>query len=122
MVFSVDLAAIYPWGSGGNVPERSKTFLDYVNDMRAQGMTEAEIARGLSTEEHPFNTSDLRALKTIAKNESKQYDIDMARRLKDKGLSNGAIAERMGLSGESQVRNLLTVSYTHLTLPTKRIV
>lgn len=107
MEFSVALAAIYPWGSGGNVPQRSKAFLDYVAEMRKAGMSEVEIARGLSTEEHPFTTTDLRALKTIAKNESKTADIAMAQRLKDKGMSNGAIAERMGLSGESQVRSLL---------------
>jgi transcriptional regulator len=94
----------YPWGSGGDddAGKRNKAFLDYVADLKRQGMTETEIARGLGLE----STTQLRAAKTIAKNAQKAANIAMAQRLKDKGMSNVAIGERMGLR-ESSVRALL---------------
>lgn len=94
----------YPWGSGGdeNGTQRNKAFLGWVNDMKKQGLTEKEIADGLG-----MTTTQLRTAKSIAKNAQKAADIAMANRLKDKGYSNGAIAERMGLAGESSVRALL---------------
>lgn len=98
----------YPWGSsgwgdgeGGSFP-RSADFLDYVGDMKRQGLTDSEICKGLG-----ISTTQLRARVTIAKNEKTQSRIAMAERLKAKGMSNGAIAERMGLPGESSVRALL---------------
>lgn len=92
----------YPWGSGGgDQATQNKAFLDYVEDLRRQGLSEVDIARGLGT-----STTQLRAAKAIAKNEQKQAQIAMAKRLKDKGLSNVAIGERMNLP-ESTVRTLL---------------
>ena len=90
----------YPWGSGGD-PQHSKDFLAYVTDLRRQGLSEVEIARGLGV-----TTTELRAQKSLAKNESKAADIAMAQRLKDKGWANTAIGERMGIP-ESSVRVLL---------------
>jgi predicted transcriptional regulator len=94
----------YPWGSGDNAtgPQHNKSFLDYVADMKRQGLSEAEIAKGVG-----MTTTQLRAAKSIAKNQKKASDIAMAQRLSDKGYSNRAIAERMGLAGESSVRALL---------------
>lgn len=93
----------YPWGSGDNgSAQRNQAFLDSVNDLKKQGLSEVEIAQGLG-----MTTTQLRDAKTIAKNAQKQANIAMAQRLKDKGMSNGAIAERMGLAGESSVRALL---------------
>jgi len=94
----------YPWGSGDNAtgPQHNKSFLDYVADMKRQGLSEAEIAKGIG-----MTTTQLRAAKSIAKNQKKASDIAMAQRLSDKGYSNRAIAERMGLAGESSVRALL---------------
>lgn len=98
----------YPWGSGGDTAEeRSRDFLGMVADLRKQGMSDPEIADSFSTPEHKFTTTDLRATTTIARNKKRAADIAMAQRLKDKGNSNGAIAERMGLPGESSVRALL---------------
>lgn len=97
----------YPWGSGGNIPQRSKTFLDYVKEMQKQGLSEAEIARGCGlTDEDGLTTTELRAAKTIARNQWKQHQILEAQRLKDKGYSNVAIGKRMEVP-ESTVRNLL---------------
>lgn len=97
----------YPWGSGGpenvssNPNKRNKQFLDYVNDLKAKGLSEAEIARGMDA-----TTTELRSSKSIATNEQRQTDILFAQRLKDKGYSNVAIGQRMG-KNESSVRALL---------------
>lgn len=91
----------YPWGSGETQSARHKSFLDHVENLRRQGLSEPEIARGMG-----ITTTQLRAAKSIAKNEQKQADIAMAQRLKDKGYSNVAIGERMGIR-ESSVRALL---------------
>lgn len=93
----------YPWGSGGeDGANRNRDFLQYVAGLKNQGMTEAEIARGLGLD----STTRLRAAKSIAKNAQKQSDIFQAQRLKDKGMSNVAIGDRMGIN-ESSVRALL---------------
>lgn len=94
----------YPWGSGGegDAGQRNKAFLDYVAGLKRQGLSEQEIARGVGLE----STTQLRAAKTIAKNAQKQADIAFAQRLKEKGLSNVAIGERMKIN-ESSVRALL---------------
>ena len=64
-------------------------------------MSETEIASALGV-----TTTQLRAHRSIAKNEKRQADIGMAQRLKDDGWSNVAIGERMGIN-ESSVRSLL---------------
>lgn len=91
----------YPWGSGGTQSQRNKDFLGYVDDLRKQGMKETDIAKGMG-----ISTTALRAARSIAKNSEKQGQINMAQRLKDKGASNVAIGQRMGLN-ESSVRALL---------------
>ena len=99
----------YPWGSGDNVAQRSKSFLDIINDLMTRlGLTEKEVAEYVSPPDNPISLKELRALKTIARAEHKAAQITMAHRLKEtKGYSNKAIAERMGLPGESSVRALL---------------
>lgn len=93
----------YPWGSGGNAEQNHRSFMGMVKDFRAEGMSEAEIAKAFD-----ISTTDLRALKSIANNEIKAADMAMAYRLKyERGMSNQAIAEKMGLAGESSVRSLL---------------
>lgn len=94
----------YPWGSGENPHQRNRAFLDYVDDMRKKGLSEAEIAQGIG-----ISITKLRAVKAIAKNEQKAANEAMAMRLKEKGMSNVAIGERMGLN-ESSVRSLLDPS------------
>ncbi len=91
----------YPWGSGNNQATRNKMFLDYVADLRRNGLTEVQIAEGVG-----LSTTQLRALKSIAKNEQKQAQITLAQKYKDKGMSNVAIGEKMNLN-ESSVRALL---------------
>lgn len=94
----------YPWGSGGDdgvADKRNKAFLDHVADLRRQGMSDTDIAKNLK-----MTTTQLRAAKSIAKNAQRQADISFAQRLKDKGYSNVAIGQRMGVP-ESSVRALL---------------
>lgn len=94
----------YPWGSGNDdasADKRNKAFLDHVADLRRQGMSDTDIAKGMN-----MTTTQLRAAKSIAKNAQKQADINFAQSLKDKGYSNVGIGQRMGI-GESQVRALL---------------
>lgn len=95
----------YPWGSGGpKTNTGSGGFLAYVDELKKQGLSEVEIATGMGT-----TTTALRAAKTIAKNEQRASDIAQAQRLKEKGMSNTAIAQRMygSASKESSVRALL---------------
>ena len=91
----------YPWGSGSTQNVRNKAFLDYVEGLRREGMSDVDIARGAG-----ITTTELRAAKSIAKNAQKAGDIAWANRLKDKGMSNVAIGQKMGLN-ESSVRALL---------------
>jgi len=91
----------YPWGSGGTENQQNKSFLDHVDTMRKQGLTDTEIAKGLD-----MTRTALQAKKTMAKNEQKQTDITTAQRLKAKGMGNMAIGRQMNLN-ESSVRSLL---------------
>lgn len=91
----------YPWGSGGPEYASNKSFLGMVEGMRKEGMSESEIAKGLG-----ISTTELRAAKSIAKNEEKAANIAMAQRLRDKGMSNVAIGKRMGIP-EPTVRAML---------------
>lgn len=94
----------YPWGSGGPETATNRSFLGYVAQLQKEGLSESQIAEGMG-----ITTTQLRASKSIAKNEERQANINMATRLKDKGLSNVAIGERMNLP-ESSVRSLLDPS------------
>lgn len=91
----------YPWGSGDNPHQRNSSFLNEVDKLRKQGLSEVEIARGMG-----ITTTQLRAAKAIAKNEKRKADISEASRLKEKGISNITIGEKMGIN-ESSVRALL---------------
>jgi hypothetical protein len=92
----------YPWGSGETPEQRSRGFLGYVKGLRDQGVSDTDIAKGLG-----ISTSEFRAAGTIARNETRNADASMALRLKDKGMSNVAIGQRMNIP-ESSVRSLLS--------------
>jgi DNA-binding CsgD family transcriptional regulator len=91
----------YPWGSGEQSEERSRGFLGYVEELKVKGLSEVDIAKGLG-----ITTTQLRAARAIAKNEVGKADAALALRLKNKGLSNVAIGQRMKIA-ESSVRALL---------------
>lgn len=91
----------YPYGSGKDPKQRNKDFLGYVDDLKKKGLSEKEIAKGMG-----ISTTQLRAKKSIAKDEQRKADAAMALKLKNKGYSNVAIGKRMGIN-ESSVRSLL---------------
>ncbi|AWN05956.1 helix-turn-helix DNA-binding domain protein [Streptomyces phage CricKo] len=91
----------YPWGSGDTPHERAESFLGTLKTLRDSGIPDKEIAAGFG-----MTTSGLRDTVTIANNARKAADIAMAVRLKNKGLSNVAIGQRMN-KPESTIRNLL---------------
>ncbi len=94
----------YPWGSGGAKAERTRhqDFLMWIQDLKARlGWGDNQIAESVG-----ITSTEFRQLKTIAKHQLKAAQIGEAQRLKDKGSSNVAIGERMGLP-ESTVRTLL---------------
>lgn len=103
----------YPWGSGETPRQRNKEFLEYVADLKRKGVSDVNIAKGMAiyTENgKPISTTQLRAAKSIAKNQIKSADIAEAIHLsEDRQMSNVAIGEKMGIN-ESSVRALLNPS------------
>lgn len=91
----------YPWGSGEDPYQSARGFLAEVDRLHKQGLSEVDIAKGLG-----MTTGELRSRKALAKGEKKMDDIAAARKYKEKGMSNAAIAERLGVS-ETSVRGLL---------------
>ena len=91
----------YPWGSGDNPYQRNANFRSYVLDLRHQGMSDAEIARGMG-----MKKNELVAAMSRARAENRAEDVAEAKRLIAKGYSQSAVGRRMGIN-ESQVRNLL---------------
>jgi len=89
----------YPWGSGKDPHQRHKAFLDYVKDMKREGMKEGDIVKALGLK----SSAELRAMQTIAVTATRQQEIDQIRRMHDKNMSNTAIARQLGIN-ESTVR------------------
>lgn len=92
----------YPWGSGEDpYQHESFGFYAYANELKKSGLSEKEVANscGLTVKQY-------RARYSNARNEVYGANVAMARRLKGKGYSNTAIAERMNTT-ESSVRNWL---------------
>lgn len=96
----------YPWGSGANPNQRSKSFLDMMDELeKKHGMSKAEIAPYFSSKEYPFTSTDIVRLRSIASNTLKQDQIRTANKLAEKGMSDSQIARQMGVN-ESTVRSL----------------
>ena len=91
----------YPWGSGDNPYQRNASFRSHILELRKQGLSDAEIARGMG-----MSRNEMIAKLSKARAENRAADVAEVNRLKDKGYSNSAIGRRMGIN-ESQVRNLL---------------
>lgn len=100
----------YPWGSGKDPYQRRGDFLSLVADMRKEGFTDAEIAKGFD-----MTTKQFRERHSIEKNRQRAADAAFAMRLKEKGWSDTAIGERMG-KNESSVRSLLDPHLLEKTL------
>lgn len=95
----------YPWGSGKN-PQRSKNWIQRDNELKKQGLSEAERARAFG-----MSTTDYRARRSIAGSEVQMDNIRKCVRLKDTGMSISAIAKETNLP-ESTVRSYLDPNKT----------
>lgn len=82
----------YPWGSGKDAYGRSTSFYQMVDDLKAKGLPEKEIAQAMQ-----LSVADLRATKTIAKEIIVQEQTHRAVQLKEKGVSLDKIAEELGI-------------------------
>lgn len=91
----------YPWGSGDTPYQRHATFLTEVHRLRKEGLTNAQIAKGMG-----ISTKRLVARVSISSNEKRAADIARVYQLKERGMSNTAIGEAMGGINESTVRGL----------------
>ena len=83
----------YPWGSGDNPYQRNANFRAHVLDLRHQGMSDAEIARGMG-----MTKNELVAAMSKARAENRAEDVAEAKRLIEKGYSQSAAARRMGIN------------------------
>ena len=104
----------YPWGSGKDPYQRSVSFQSIVKDLQSKGMSEVDIARGFG-----MTTTEFRAAKSAAKTARQAEEIAMVRKLDAKGMSQSAIAERLGISGGT-VRNYLKPDYEHRATDAKK--
>jgi hypothetical protein len=104
----------YPWGSGkkwgqagDQTPvQRSQSFFEVLRDLESQGMSKAEIAKGMG-----MTTTQLRDTVTLARNAIRREDQYFAEKLRDKGWSATAIGKAFNPpKNESSVRELLNPS------------
>lgn len=89
----------YPWGSGEDPNQHDSKFLKEYESLRAQGLNETEIANRMG-----MNTTQLRTNITWATKAEREYLRDQVRVMKEAGMSNTAIGNKLGIS-EGTVRN-----------------
>lgn len=103
----------YPWGSGKDPYQRGMAFYAMVDELKAKGLTDKQIADvfslGGKEGSGSGKVSALKQATSIAKAEVRAAQVAQAMALKQKNMSNTAIGERMGIN-ESSVRSLLDPS------------
>lgn len=89
----------YPWGSGKDEYARSRTFQQLAGALKAQGISETEMAKAMGLVDDKGNPSitRLRDTITIAKEEVIKAESAQASALKDKDWSIQAISDKMGI-------------------------
>lgn len=125
----------YPWGSGKNPYQHASDFYSAVNDLRKKGYSDEDIAKRMGMEPGKFkaayvyasvnelkkegksqkdiaeqlnmSTGQLRTLYSYAKNERDLSIIQDAKKMRDEGMSNQAIADKLGIANESTIRTML---------------
>ena len=95
----------YPWGSGDSPYQHSGDFLSRIEELKASGKSEKEIAEELN-----LTTTQLRVYNQAASHERRNLLADRARSLREDGKSLNEIAEIMGYKNDSSVRALLNES------------
>ena len=104
----------YPWGSGKDPYQSAKGFFAERQRLRDQGMSDTDIARAWG-----MSTTEFRAIGMHLGEEKRAGDISRAVRMKQAGLPNTVIAEKMGIN-ESSVRNLLSKDTREIKSNVKR--
>lgn len=92
----------YPWGSGDNPYQRSGDFLARVEELKALGKEEKEIAKEVG-----LSTTELRMQVRVAKHERRALLADRARSMRQDGKTLDEIANALGFENDSSVRALL---------------
>lgn len=96
----------YKYGSGKNPNQRSGNFVTRYKALKAQGLSEVEIAKALGFK----NTSQLRVEYRTAIHEERKALVARARQLRDQGYTLDEIAKKMGYENDSSVRSLLNTN------------
>jgi DNA-binding CsgD family transcriptional regulator len=91
----------YPWGSGVDPAQRNRMFVDHVNKLRKDGLSDPQIAEGMG-----IKSTQFRAKMSIAGDSVRRDEATTALKLKNTGMSNVAIGKEMG-KNESTIRSLL---------------
>lgn len=91
----------YPWGSGEDPEQGTMSLASRVDALRRKGYSEKEAAAEVG-----MSIAGVRAQRSLERTETRAADVATAQKLKAKGMSTNAIAERMG-KNESSVRALL---------------
>lgn len=91
----------YPWGSGEVPYQHESWFLDQMNELRSQGLSDTDIAKTMG-----MSTSEFRNRRTIENERKKAAEASYALKLKDQGYSNVEIGRKIGVS-EGTIRNYL---------------
>lgn len=92
----------YPWGSGKNPFQHSGDFISYVDELKAAGRSEKDIAEDIG-----LTTTQLRVQLSLAKDERRSYQVAQAKSMRADGYSLNEIAAKMGFKNDSSVRSLL---------------
>ncbi len=110
----------YPWGSGDTPQQRSQDFKSYMDEMKSKGLKESEILKQLNdyaaVQGQPLplvKSPDLRGATSSATQIIFAENQARAVGLAAKGLSNGAIAEAMGLARSAEF-NMFVVGWASL--------
>ena len=95
----------FEWGSGENPYQHESWFLAEKDKLKAQGLSDTEIAKAMGMSSNEFRTR-----RTMENNAKKASDATNALKLKDKGLSNVEIGKTLGIS-EGTVRRYLNPAF-----------
>ena len=93
----------YPWGSGKN-PQRSIDFSTKVAEYRKQGLTDTAIAIKMG-----MTTTEMRSRIARSNEEIKEYRIEVAKQMREKGYTNSEIGKEIGMT-EGGVRSLMNAN------------
>ena len=96
----------YPYGSGENPYQHDAKFINRVHELEKKGLTEKEIADSFG-----YSIAVLRSKKSLSKTRTKEQMVGQAISMAERGYSQTAIANELGIP-ESTLRSMLKPSST----------